>query len=300
MLADQTIRMTEESSPQRLPEFVTLDDGRMTVAAEHLPLLRAMGWESFDKVMTLTGGETKRDFPGRKTVRLEVPAAGGVVGAVYLKRYERNYLSRGRRWLRRLGWPSAQDEAGREWQGLLATCPIGIATAQPIAMGQQRREGVVERSFLLTAEIVGGIEGGLYAQGLAPAARERFLLQVAALASKFHRAGWVHKDFYISHVLVVPPATPASEPQLFLIDLQRAIQPRCCGERWVIKDLAALAYSALKHKASPRALYRAYLTYSAQGKLDAVERAFVRKILRRVAWLKTRTPRHDKDFQQLR
>jgi hypothetical protein len=59
--------MTEESSLQRLPEFVTLDDGRMTVAAEHLPLLRAMGWESFDKIMTLARFSRAQDGSARSS-----------------------------------------------------------------------------------------------------------------------------------------------------------------------------------------------------------------------------------------
>lgn len=281
-----------------------IDDGRLTVVTEYLPLLRAQGWDTFDHVMALAGGKTARDFPGRKTVRLEfAPAVGvgqGQGQGVYLKRYRPQYLSRWRRWLRRWGWPSAQDEAWREWNGLHAMHALGVATALPIAVGQRRSGRMVTHSLLITAEVQGGIEGGSYMQQLPAGARRRFLEQVAALARKFHQAGWVHKDLYISHVLAVPPGVSARDAELFLIDLQRVFRPCCWRERWVVKDLGALAYSALKNGASSRDLLCAYLEYRGKARLEASDRLLARKIVRRVAWLKTRTPKHDKDFEQLK
>jgi len=286
------------------PALITLDEGRLLAANEYVPLLQANGWDTFANVMAATGGTARREFPGRRTVRIDLRSNQGQPLGVYLKRYQPDYLSATTRWLRRLGWPSAQDEAQREWRGIQSIRALGIATATPIAVGQQEQGGIVTSSFLITAEIVGGVEGGPYAGQLPQAARRQFLTSIAQLARKLHRAGWVHKDLYISHVLVVPPGAagvaPSSAPQLFLIDLQRAIQPRCCFERWVVKDLAALAYSALKSAASPRDLWHAYLTYCGQSSLSEPDRQLARKVLRKVAWLKTRTPKHDKDFQQLK
>ena len=303
MLADQTIRAPDESSTEDSPKFLSLDQGRLTAAREFVPLLRARGWDTFEKVMEVAGGQAKREFPGRRTVRIELGSSPDNPSGVYLKRYERSYLSVGSRWLRRLGWRSAQDEAWREWEGIQRARALGIATATPVAVGQQKEGGIVVRSFLITAEIPGAVEGGPYVRQLAPARRRRFLLQVAALTRQFHTAGWVHKDLYISHVLVVPPSDsrdgPDAEAKLFLIDLQRAIQPCCRRERWMVKDLAALAYSALKSAVSPRDLWHAFAAYRSRPALSAADRQLARKILRRVAWLKTRTPKHDKDFQQL-
>jgi lipopolysaccharide core heptose(I) kinase len=277
----------------------SLDEGRVTVGADFLPLLLRHGLDTFDKVMSFAGGRVMRDFPGRRTVRLELASPSGAPLAFFLKRYEPEYLSTGRRILRRLRWPSAQDEARREWDGIEALRAVGIRTATPVAYGQRTEGGLVCRSFLITEEIRGGQEGDRYLSSLPAAQRGRFLERAAELARRLHAAGWVHKDLYVSHILVAPGETPGSDPELFLIDLQRLMKTGPWRERWRAKDLGALAYSALKAGASPRDLFDAWRTYCGVSHLTDAQRHGARRVLRRVAWLKTRTPKHDKDFQQL-
>jgi len=274
----------------------TLHHGWMTVASEFGPLLQANSLDSFEKVMALSGGKIVRNFPGRRTVRLELKTAGGASQGVYLKRYETGYLSAGRRLLRFLRWPGAQDEALREWEMIQRVRSIGIQTATRIAVGQENSGGMVRRSFLMTAEIVGAIEGHTYAQRLRAPERGRLLLRVAEMAQRFHQAGLVHKDYYVGHVLVRPTS---GEPELFLIDLQRVVQPCCFRARWVAKDLGALAYSTLKAGATRAELLRAYLAYCAKPALGAPEKRTARRVLGRVAWLRTRRPKHDGPFKPL-
>ena len=135
----------------------TLDQGRITVAAQFLPLLQANGLDAFEKVMSLSGGKVARDFPGRRTVRMELKDKDGAVRGFYLKRYEPNYLSPGRRLLRMLRWPGAEDEAWREWRMLQKVRDLGIQTATPVAAGWEGSEGSATRSFLMTAEIEGAV-----------------------------------------------------------------------------------------------------------------------------------------------
>jgi heptose I phosphotransferase len=269
-------------------ETETLDQGRLTVATEFLPLLRADGLDSFDKVMALEGGKVARDFPGRRTVHVALKGPDGAAVGVFLKRYQPEYLATGRKLLRLLHWPGAQDEALQEWRAIQNVRAVGIATATPIAVGQKKVGGLVASSFLMTLEIAGAIEGHLYAEGLEVMARRRFLLDVAEMARRFHAAGFVHKDFYLAHVLVA-----ASEPRLFLIDLQRVIKPCCLRDRWLAKDLGALAYSMFNAGATYTDLMRAFLAYCGESELDASRKQFARKIFRRVAWLRTRQPKHD-------
>lgn len=271
--------------------FETLDSGRVTVATEFLPLLRERGLDSFERIMAVNEGRVMRDFPGRRTVRLELASS-----VVYLKRYLPGYLTPAARLLRLAQWPGAEDEALREWQMLQALRAQGLPTATPIAVGQDGTGGRVTRSFLMTAEITGGIEGDKFIGQLAAAPRRRLLRRVADMARRLHEAGFVHKDYYLCHVLMVPTEP---EPELFLIDLQRVVQPCCLRERWQVKDLAALAYSALKSGASRGDLLTAFRSYCGKTRLTDADRALARKILRRVAWLRTRTPRHDTTFVQL-
>jgi hypothetical protein len=273
----------------------TLDHGRLVVAAGFLPLLQANGLDSFDRVMAVQGGKVFRDFPGRRTVRIELKQHNGGTRAVFLKRYESGYLSPGRKWLRRLRWPGTEDEAGREWQMIQEVRALGIGTATPIALGQESTNSASTRSFLMTAEIPEAVEGIAWAEGLSARERRRFLLQAADLARRFHAAGLVHKDFYLGHVLVSPGA---GGPELFLIDLQRAMRP-CCGRtRWLRKDLGALAYSMYNAGGSRTDLLRCHLQYSGKARLDEAEKRVVRAVWRRVLWLRTRQPKHDGPVKQ--
>jgi heptose I phosphotransferase len=296
-----------------------IDHGRIKVATGLLPLLRANGLDSFEQVMALPGGKVFRDFPGRRTVRLELKQADGGVQAVFLKRYESGYLSPAGKWLRRLRWPGAEDEAGREWRMIQQVRELDIRTATPVALGQEVAGGVATRSFLMTAEISGAVEGIAWAEQLPARERRRFLLEVAELARRFHAAGLVHKDFYLSHVLVSPGAggpvlrssgapeaslgpqpiaTAEGGPELFLIDLQRAVRPCCFRARWVAKDLGALAYSMYNAGGSRADLLRCYLAYCGQPGLGDEEKRVAKTVLRRVAWLRTRQPKHDGPVKQ--
>lgn len=310
----------------------------MTVTVDFLPLLRANGLDSFERVMAVSDGKVFRDFPGRRTVRLELNPDGGVkphgelagssalghaairgAQAIFLKRYESYYLPPARRWLRRLRWPGAEDEALREWRVIHEVRSRGIPTATPVAFGQQAAGRAATRSFLMTAEIPGAVEGITWAEQLPAPERRRFLLRVANLGRRFHATGLVHKDFYLSHILVstlrsgsgqraretLEPTNAAEDgspeaegPELYLIDLQRAVRPCCFHDRWVEKDLGALAYSMYNAGASWTDLLRCHLAYCGKPGLDKPERRVVRAVLRRVAWLRTRQPRHDGPVKQ--
>lgn len=277
----------------RVEKPEVLDDGRMLASPGFAPLLRAHGLDTFERVMDFSGGQVARDFPGRRTVRLELAGPDGAKTGFFLKRYFDNYLSPARRLLRRLRWPGAEDEAWREWTMLHAVRQADVPTATPVALGQEFPGGHSIRSWLMTREIAGAVEGDQFLRTLDAAARRRFLLRVAELARRFHDTGLVHKDFYLAHVLAVPGEP---EPEMFLIDLQRVMRPCCRRERWQVKDLAALAYSALKAGATREDLRAAFGAYLASPDIDT---RLAHEIERRVDWLRTRRPRHDANFQQL-
>jgi len=271
----------------------TLDHGRLHAERDWVPLLRANGLDAFENVMGRTGGRVVRDFPGRRTVRLELKSPGGGTQAIYLKRYESTYLTRGRWLRRRFGVDSGEDEAMGEWTNIHEVRLIGINTAASIAVGQERSGGMVTRSFLMTAEITGAIEGHTFVETLAQEPRRKLMRRVGELARRFHAAGFVHKDFYLGHILVVPGA---GEPDLFLIDQQRVTKPCCFRERWIAKDLGAMAYSSLRAGATRTDLMRSYLEYCGQRRLGPAEKRLARRVMRRVSWLTTRRPRHDGDY----
>jgi len=277
------------------PDLLALDSGRLRVAHAFAPLLRENGLGTFDRVMAWSSGSLMRSVPGRSTVRIELNRPTGGVQVAFLKRYEPAYLTPAKRILRFLHWPGADDEALNEWRAILALRAAGFNTADPIAVGQSRSVGAVTRSFLLTAEIAGGIAAHDYARSLEARPRRRLALQVAELTRRFHDAGFVHKDCYLSHLFVVERGSGRA---LFFIDLQRVTNPRWRRRRWWIKDLAQLAYSAQLAGATSRDLLAFARAYLGRVNLTPADPRLLSSVVRRVQALHGRGPRYDVIWNQ--
>jgi hypothetical protein len=278
--------------------FQRLDSGKLLVNAAFVPALCASGLDSFEKIMAHTAGGVMRSVPGRSTVKIELPESPDGKRVAFLKRYEPEYLTFGKKLLRLLRWPGAGDEALHEWNAILRLRASGFNTPTPIAMGQRRSAGIVTRSFLLTAEIAGGIAAHDYLRKLHSTARRDLVKRLAAVTQRFHGAGFAHKDFYLSHIFVVPPEPPACEPELFFIDLQRLARPRLLRERWLVKDLAALGYSAQLAGAKRSDMMGFYKTCFAKRSLGLEDRRRIRKVMARVNALHRRGPRYDVIWDQ--
>jgi hypothetical protein len=267
------------------------DAGRLRVAARYAPLLRAHGLDTLERLMRLEGGRRVRAVPGRSTVRIELARADGGAEVFFLKRYEPEYLNLWRRLLRFLGWPGAQDEAQREWEGIQRLRAHGFRTAEPVAWGRERRGGVVIRSLVMTAAIPRATAAHELWPRLRGAERRALLERLAEWTARFHGAGFAHKDLYLSHFFVASGAQNA--PELFCIDLQRLVRPRWLRTRWLVKDLAQLAYSARRAGARRAELLRFYKICFRRRRLEAADRRFIRRVWRRVQRLERRQPRFD-------
>jgi tRNA A-37 threonylcarbamoyl transferase component Bud32 len=157
----------------------------------------------------------------------------------------------------------------------------GFNTATPVACGQRGLS-----SFVLTLEIPGGIAADEFFEKLDGSQRRQFIERVADLTRRFHEAGFIHKDYYLSHIFV-------SRDQLYLIDLQRVLGPGKLHPRWQIKDLSQLAYTAQLAGASRTDLLRFYKRYA-----DKMDWGFIRKVMARVAGLHVRGPKYDVIWDQ--
>ncbi len=286
------------SASQNVDRVEILDDGKLRVTESLLPLLRANGLDRFDKIMALTGGTMMRSVPGRSTVKIELRQPDGGTQVAFLKRYEPEYLSSGKKLLRFLRWPGADDEALHEWNSIRTLRACGFNAATPIAVGQERPAGIVRRSLLLTAEIAGGVAAHNYARTLESKARRELALQIADLTRQFHGAGFAHKDHYLSHIFVVPSESPAAAPNFYYIDLQRLIRPRVLRRRWIIKDLAVLGYSAQLSGATHVDVMRFCRSYFQKRRLSADDRRLIRSVMSRVNALHQRTPKYDVIWDQ--
>ena len=106
---------------------------------------------------------------------------------------------------------------------------------------------------------------------------DRLIRQLALVVRQFHAAGYNHRDLYCCHFFVKEPVRGRFEVRL--IDLQRVQRRRLFRRRWIVKDLAQLAYSApadqikCTHK---MAFIRHYLGVR---KLTAADKRLIRQVL---------------------
>jgi hypothetical protein len=276
-------------------KFTTVDARRLTLNEAFRPTLEAASLTTLDALMAAQGGRTFREVSGRRTVRLELADPAGGTRNLFLKRYIRVPWRQALRRTLCLNPPTSQ--ARREAGGVLYLAELGIATMRVVAIGEaMTRHGRREQSCFVTEEIAGATQADVYCQAKfappcpaeATAAKRRLILAMAAMARRLHGGALVHRDFYLCHILVRPVA--GADPVLHLIDLQRLVRHRRgLGERWIVKDLAALLFSSWPSAATfiRSAVFtrtdamRFALAYFDAPRLAPEQKRLVRRVLRK-------------------
>lgn len=249
-----------------------------------LPANKLAGVDDFFSL----AGEVVRSVPGRTTRRIELKSSDGAKLVAYLKCYE-STLS----WPQRLpglgGFTENGLESLNEWRQILALRKLGFRTAAPIAAGWQIGNAGAIRSFVMTAEISGAVQGYDFWAASNDSSRRDFIRRIADLARRFHQAGFIHKDFYLNHIFVTEHG---GELDLTLIDLQRVLGPDKFRARWLLKDFGSMLFSLEKAGAKRAAILRLFKLYKGGRRLGAPERKFLWKALKRAAWLHGRKPKY--------
>jgi heptose I phosphotransferase len=213
------------------------DGGRVRIGRPYAELFRRHGLTTFDSVMDYRDATVAKDvLRERTTVRIELTDADGMPRSFYVKRHTPSPWKEYVKPLLRLRRPILG--ARNEWEAIHHFRRIGIPTMTPVALGEDGR-----RSFLITEAIEGCVKLSEWlpragVQGFDGAVvRER----IAETARRMHAAGLHHQDFYLTHLLV---PTDDARARLYVIDLGRVQHRPRLASRWVIKDLAQLAFSA--------------------------------------------------------
>lgn len=270
--------------------------GDLTARATFVEPLRRRGLTSLDALFACDDIEplTKPGLDAwRERFRLVLSGPDGGTRTLYMKRFNRPPRRAER--IRRRTCPGARSAAGVEWYWMRELARDGIPCPRPVALGE-RVEGRREIRSAVIAEGVPGESLERWAQQRVKAASDssdrrelhRLIGGVADLIRAFHRAGYIHRDLYLSHIFYDPKG--ASARWLWLIDLQRVMRPRWCRRRWIDKDLAALNYSTPAGVASTSDRLRWFKRYCGLAKLDAIAKGAIR----RVAAKTRRIARHDR------
>jgi heptose I phosphotransferase len=159
----------------------------------------------------------------------------------------------------------------------------GIKTPKTVSYGEQWGLFFEKRSFIITEELpqAESLEQKLpdcfrdcsKAENLR---RQRyFLKRLGQFARRFHDTGYRHRDFYLAHIFYSDDGT------FYLIDLQRAFKPRILAERFRVKDISQLYYSAPGSAFSKTDRLRFYKSYAGKRTLEGLDKAFIRKVVRK-------------------
>jgi hypothetical protein len=111
---------------------------------------------------------------------------------------------------------------------------------------------------------------------------------VAELIRRFHHAGFCHRDLYLAHIFI--SFKKNGDPIFYLIDLARVFKMGWRKERWIVKDLGALNYSAPGKIISRTDRLRFLKIYLGTRKLSQAQKRLVKKILDKTQ----RITRHDR------
>lgn len=251
--------------------------------------LAALGLTLIDAVFSFGAGRNlTKDNLAKHRARFELNI-GSPPRTLFLKRYDQPPI------LGQLAnWLVHRHRASTMFYDLDAANKLtaaGINTPKTIAYGRQWRLLFEKRSFIITEKIPNAesLERKLPACFYAPPTPEslkhqrRFTAQLARFAKKFHQTGYRHRDFYFAHIF------HSEQDGFYLIDLQRAFKPTVFAQRFRVKDIAQLSYSAPAKYFSKTDRLRFYLCYAGKNSLDTKDKSFIHRVVKKL----TRMARHD-------
>lgn len=254
------------------------------VAPEYRPHFARLGLTDVEHVLASNEGQCLRKLPDRENWRLELQRGQLRVRAFLKKHHSRRRGSLFDRWVAMGEHP----EAGLyEAQRLRELAAEHLTAMRLVAYGGSAL-AEQDRSFIVTEELVGYEPlDDFLRRRFAPRCRDRasprdsslrtLLAEVAQLAARFHAGGYNHRDFYCCHLFV--RETSRHQFSVSLIDLQRVQRRRRLRHRWIVKDLAQLAYSAPRDRVSCTDRLRFLRLYLGVRRLRAQDRRLVRAVM---------------------
>ncbi len=213
----------------------------------------------FQGIMRLDG-QVYREVENRKTFRFEwqgkgyfAKTHGGVGWAEILKNLVQFRLPV-------LG-------ASNEWLAIEKLIELGIDTMQPVAYISEGWNPATIRSSIVTRELehTQSLEDYCRQHELSLRLKHNLIRKLASTSRLMHRNGINHRDYYICHFLLDLKSPDKDDPTIFLIDLHRAQIRRETPNRWKVKDVGGLFFSALDLDLTVRDLFRFMKIYSGRS-----------------------------------
>lgn len=273
------------------------DQREMWVDDAFAPMLDAAGLVDFDAFMETERGRCLRALDDRENWRLDLPHPSGPRG-VYLKKH---HVRSWRWWLRaRLGGDATRSPGSVEARNIERLADAGVAAMKLVAFGDRLHADGRLESFVLTEELTGYAQLDHFLRraftetpvhgGKRDARRIELIQRIAEVAARFHNAGFNHRDLYCCHFFVREDR-PASF-DVRIIDLQRVERRRWFRWRWIVKDLAQLAYSTPCERISASQRMAFIKRYLGVRKLRPQDKRLIRAVLAKQMQMEQRLGPH--------
>ena len=253
--------------------------GHFWVDEPFRPLLEQAGLNRFAAVMATTKGHCLRVLPDRENWRLELPPGR----RFFLKKHHVcTWRSRLRAWF---GLPLG-DSAGRvEAENVARLEAAGIRVMRLAAWGESLHADGRLESFILSEGLDDFCPLDDFLRDRFPlqdgsrrdADLEGLLRQIALHCTVLAPRRYNHRDLYCCHFFIREPSIGRFEVRL--IDLQRVQSRRRWRYRWLVKDLAQLAWSAPRDRATCRERVIFLRHYLGVRKLGPADKRLLRGVL---------------------
>jgi len=241
--------------------------------------------KSFQYFMNIQG-ELYRNMNGRKTLRFYIGDEGFFIKQHFGIGWKEVFKNLSQLKLPVIG-------AKTEYKAINYLHTLNIDTMDIVGFSEKGINPAELKSFLITKELDKTISLEDYCANWsekAPSFREKqlLLIKVANIVKKMHKNGLNHRDLYICHFLLRKSNEEADkDSRLFLIDLHKAQIRESVPERWLIKDLSALYFSAMHIGLTKRDFLRFVKIYRGQALRDvfATEVVFWEKVKKKAGIL---------------
>ncbi len=286
--------LTKNQPARKVPQQFVEIAPSFFVDADFEQSLRQTGLASFDAVFSFDKGKnlTKNNLaPFRSRTELQITQPPAVA---FLKRYNQPPIS-----AQLKNWFSHRridSFASFEFEPTARLNTIGINTPKIVAYGHQWTELFEQRSFIITEKIPNAqsLERELPDFVTSPITIEKlkskrnFIRKLAQFVRKFHGAGFRHRDLYFSHIFY------NDNGRFYLIDLARVFKPKLFAERFRIKDIAQLYYSAPGTIFSRTDRLRFYREYAGAKKLAVGDKTFIRNVVNKTKSMARHNLKHSR------
>lgn len=235
----------------------------------------AKAWQGKDPFVQVQAleGDIFRDVAGRRTLRFEF------AGNRYFAKVHQG-----------VGWGEIIKNllvgkmpilgAENEWRAVAKLHECDIDTMTAVGFGSRNWNPAKRQSFIITQALEDTVSLEDYCadwlQKPPPVAIKRQLIQrVATISRKMHGNGVCHRDYYICHFLLHDAEAYSlgqqTQPRLSLIDLHRALNRRALSQRWIVKDIAGLYFSAMHIGLTQRDVLRFLRVYAGKSLRHALK-----------------------------